>query len=241
MNFLDAKKGLAIKLDIKLTELENTDLFSMDDLNYYLNEACIKAWDYCYWDFAEMCKTLALIASDITNGYISYPSDLAPLSINLLRVDSIEYKKYNFRDFQRYLELNPTGKDKVWAEYNQKIFINLNCVAVGSVVELYGKEMFTILTSDSELLPFSQDVNTELLSGNQAIVLLAYAEALSSEKKRNPNQAVLEEKKAYGLLESLRQQFGKGRATEQSANRPFFNVPNYFGPSAGSGNNLGKF
>lgn len=243
MTFLEAKKGLCRKLGIEWDEIENNDLFTVADIEDYVNEGCIKAWDYSYWNFAEMSKSVSLTATDKTNGYIAYPFDLAPLSINLLKVNGAEFKKYNFRDYQRYLELKPNGTEKIWAEYNQLIFINPNCFTDGSILDIYGKEMFTRLTGDNELLPFSPDVNTELLSGNQAIIILSYAEALSSEKKRNPNQAVIEEKKAYGLLEGLRQQFGKGRATEQSANRPFFNVPDYYRGNNPGGNSsiIGMF
>jgi len=243
MNFLEAKKGICRKLDIEWDEIETNDLFTVADIEDYVNEACIKAWDYAYWDFAEICKEVDLTSTDITNTYIAYPFDMAPLSINLLRVNQKEFKKLNHRDFRRLLELRPTSTDKVWAEFNQLIFINPNCVTAGDNLELYGKEKLSRLTSDTELLPFSPDVNTELLSGNQAIIILAYAEALSSEKKRNPNQAILEEKKGYSLLEGLRQQFGKGRATEQSSNRPFFNVPDYYRGNNGStnGSSIGMF
>jgi hypothetical protein len=116
-------------------------------------------------------------------------------------------------------------------------------MVAGLVVNIYGKKNLTIPSSDTDLMPFSPDITSQGFSGNDAIVVLAYSLALSSEKKKNPNQGKLEEARGYGILKILADQLKKGRASEQPTGTPMFNVPNFFGGgrSGGSNNNIGKF
>lgn len=240
MTLLDAKKALCRKLDIDYDDIANNDLFTDEDLKEYINTACYRAWDYRLWDWAEHSKTATLLSGDITNGYISYPDDIQPSSIFYLSVDGKEFKKKNFQGFKRYFENNSTATDKFWAEFKRLIFLNANAISVGQVVDIYGKKNFVELSATTDLLPFSPDTDAQQYSGNEAIITLAYAMALSSEKKKNPSQAQIEEKRAFDTLAILAKQLEDGRASEHPQDSPMFDVPNFFGKSNGS-TNQGRF
>jgi hypothetical protein len=84
--------------------------------------------------------------------------------------------------------------------------------------------------------------DAEMSSGNEAVILLAYAFLLSSEKKKNPTQAAAEEKRAYTLLDVLWSKFAERRAQNLPQNRPFFNVgDNYATRRSGQNSPTGNF
>lgn len=234
MTNLEAKQALARKLNIDYADIANNDLFSDADLQDYINTGGREAYDADFWDFAEHSKTATLDATAMTNGYVAYPPDFQPSSIYYLTINGKEFDKKNFTSFKRYFQENTTATDKYWAEFKRLLFFNVNAASAGQAIDVYGKRNYRVLSADADLLPFSPDQDNEEMSGNNAIILLAYSEALSSEKKKNPTQAKTEREKAFAILTILSNQLKQGRALEQSKNRPMFNVPNFFGRNTGS-------
>ncbi len=237
MTLQEAKQHLSRKLDIDYSDIANNDLFNDTDLAVFIQQAVIKAWDYKPWDFTEGSKT----GTTLDTEYYDYPQDMQTGSIYLLRVNSEEYKKILFQDYLKFSEDYPTATNRIWSEQKRFIFINQNAYTVGESFDLFGKLMPPVLSGASDLLPFSPDSDNYEHSGNEAIVLLAYGEALDSEKKKNPQQAEIERGKAYQILDLLWKPFADARASLQSKNRPFFNVPNFFGDSRSDSNNIGNF
>ena len=228
MTFQEAQQALCRKLNIDFSDISNNDVFSLDDIKDYINSGARRAWDYKRWDFAEGAKTTISDGSE----YLDYPNDFVTGSIFLLKIGGKEYAKKDFKDYLKYKEDDPDGDEKLWAEYKRFYFINLNSYTIGDTIDLWGKLKFTKLSGDSDLLPFSPDEDDEEYSGNDAIINFAYAEALSSEKKKNPNQASIEEKRAFAILDSLWKQFAENRATAQPKNRPLFDVPDFYGSNS---------
>lgn len=239
----EAKQALAKKLNIDYSDIANNDMFSEDDLQVWTNFGVLKAWDYKPWDFTRGAKTLSLSAGNITNGYIDYPTDFLLGSVYYMEIGGKEYKKIRYEDFRKFL-INYSGdNEKLCAEYNKHILFNPSGegVAAGAAIDIYGKLKPVALSATSDLLPFSDaGVDNYEYSGNQAIVLLAYAEALGSEKKKNPAQAAVEEKRAYTILDILWKPFAENAALDQSKDRPLFDVPDFFGKGGGRGT-VGKF
>jgi hypothetical protein len=223
MNFDEAKGDLARKLNIDYSDIANNDMFTDADLAEWINHAVLRAWDYKPWDFSE-----ALATSTTTGSPIAYPTTFVSSSIFLLRVNGKEYTKLAYKDYLKYLECYPSGTDRVWAEYKRSVYINGNAYTVGQTYEFYGKSKATQLSSSGDLMPFSPDTDNQEYSGNDAVVLLAYSEALSSEKKKNPSQGQIEEARAYRILDLLWKPFTESHANEQMRGRAMFDVPNYF-------------
>jgi len=223
MMFQEAKQHLARKLNIDYSDIANNDLFSDTDLGEWINQAILKAWDYKFWDFEE-----EKVTGTTSGATIAYPQNLTSGTINILRINSKRHFKKTYQDFLDYFELNPTATDKFWSEYKRTIYLNANAFTVGQSYQLYGKGMAPKLSSGSDLLPFSPDTDDKEHSGNEAIVQLAYAEVLDSEKLQKPTQAETERKKAYQTLDILWKPFAEARANAQDM-RPMFDVPDFFG------------
>lgn len=238
---LEAKKALCRKLNINWDDIANNGLFTEEDIQDYVNQGAMQAYDYRMWDFSEHSKTATLLPADIVNGYVAYPNDILPSSIYYLTINGEEFDKKTFSSYKKYFEVNSTATDKFWVEFERMIFFNKNVCAEGDVIDIYGKRGYRKLTADGDLLPFSPDTDTEEYSGNQACVLLAYAEVLSSDKKKNPSQAKAEFDKATVILDRLAGQIEQGRAMEQVKDRPMFEVPNMFPQSGRAGGSIGTF
>lgn len=240
MTFAEAQQALCRKLDIDYTDIANNGLFTLADIKDYISTAAYQAWDFAFWDFAEHVKTATLDSTDVSNGYVAMATDIAPSSIYYLTINNEEFDKKNFASYKKWFEDNSTSDEKYWSEFKRMLFFNSNAVAVGNAIDIYGKRNGRPLSADGDLMYFSPDSDNEEFSGNQAIIVMAYAEALASEKKKQPEKAEIERKKGYGALTVLSNNQKQGRAIEQSKNRPMFNVPNFFGNQQGT-SNVGLF
>lgn len=236
MLFSESKQELASMLDIDYTDIANNHLVSDTDLGYWINSAAIRAWDFRAWDFSE--------GEDATNTTsavekFAYPDTFTAGSVWLLMIAGLgEYDKKTYQDFRKFKINYPTGTDKIYSEYNNYIYLNTAAHAAGLAITLLGKLKFTKLSGASDKLPFSPVSDDLEYSGNRAIVKLAYAEALASRKYNESDRAAVEEAAAFNILKILWAPFAEARANSQSKDRPFFDVPDFFGSG---GQNTGKF
>lgn len=241
MTYLEAKKAVSRKLNIDWTDIANNDLFTTEDIGDFIIQGVLQAWDYFTWDFAEHSKTATLDSTDIANGYVAHPQDISASSIYYLTINAKEFSKKNFQSYKKWFQDNSTDQSKYYTEFKRLLFFNVNAVSAGQVIDIYGKKAFGSLSADADLMPFSPDTDNQEYAGNQACILLAYAEALSSDKKKNPAQAQIERTKAYQILEILAKAQNEGRALEQSKNRPMFDVPDFFMNNQRGSSNVGTF
>jgi hypothetical protein len=230
MTFQEAQQALCRKLDISYADIAYNGLFTLTDIKEFVNTGARIAWDYKPWDFAEFAKTGTLTQTDITNGYVAFPQDLNASSIQTLVVGGKLWNtKLSHADYLAFKENEPNSTEKVWCEWNNIIFFNVNAVSSGQTIDVYGKRNFQELSADADLMPFSPNVDAQGNSGNDAIIFLAYAEALGSDKKKNPTQAQAERATGLGILESLFKTLSAGRSREQNVYTPMFEVPDFFG------------
>lgn len=230
MTNLEAKQHLARKLDILYSDIANNDLFTDTDLQAFIQLGLLRAWDFKPWPFTQKVKK----ATSVSTEYYDHPSDIMNGSIYRLTMAGKEYKKLDPQSYFKRFEDDSTAQDRLWTEVETYIFVNQNAYTVGDEMCLFGKKFPITLSADADLLPFSITTDNYEHSGNEAIVLLAYAEALDSEKKQKPDQAEVERKKAYETLNVLWKPFEEQKALQQSAGRPMFEVPDFFGGSRGS-------
>src|SRR5579883_1709932 len=226
MQFLEAKKALARKLDINYSDIANDGLWTDTDLGALIQFGVLKAWDYKPWPFTQAVKTATtLVGVD----YYDHPQDLMAGSINFMQVGGKQYRKLSMPAYLQYFQRFPNGTDRIWAEQQSFIFINKNSYSQGvDTFDLYGKKLAPELSNTTDLLPFSPISDSEEHSGNEAIVQLAYAEALDSEKKKNPQAAELERKKAYFTLDLLWKPLADEISRQNQIGRPMFEVPSFF-------------
>lgn len=242
MTLLEAKTKLAGRLNINYSDIANNDLFSESDLETYINTGAMLAWDFHFWDFSEHTKTATLEADDITNQYIPYPEDMVSSSIFYFAIDGKEHSKRDFVAWKRWFEDRPSDTKRIYTEFKRRLWLNVNAVSSGDVVDFYGKKTFTKLTDDADLLFFAPEQDDNETSGNEAIIHLAYAEALASDKKKDSTKAENERKKGIDILTLLRDAQNEGRSLEQQQeNKGMFNVPDYFASGNRRNTNIGRF
>lgn len=225
MNLLEAKQALATKLDIDYTNIAYNGLFTDADLGALIQFALQRAWDYKPWPFTFKVKTAP---TGVAQDFYDYPIDMMNGSASIMIVGGKEYKKLTMEDYLLCLQADPTTSARIWTENVTFIFINKNAYSQGvDTFDVYGRGVAPQMVNPTDLLPFSPTSDTSQYSGNEAIIQLAYGEALDSEKKKNPNAAEVERKKAYQTLDLLWKPFAEQKANMQ-ATRPIFNVPPYF-------------
>jgi len=236
MTFLESKTELCSLLDIDYTDIANNQLISDAELGYWINSAAIRAWDFRAWDFSE-----GEDATNLTSATekFTYPDTFVAGSVWLLMIAGLgEYDKKDYQSFRKFKINYPTATDKIYSEYKNYIYLNTAAHAVGLAITLLGKLKFTKLVNTTDKLPFSPVSDDLEYSGNRAIVKLAYAEALASRKYSETDRAATEEAAAFNILKILWEPFAEARANSQSKDRPFFDVPDYFGPGSP---NIGQF
>ena len=241
MTLLEAKQELCRKLNISLENIESDteDLFDEEDLQSWINLSVMEAWDYADWIFKEKAYTSTTVASQ--EDY-DYPDDFISDSIYLLRVADTNaklktYKKIRYLDYMKYREENDTGKEKLWSDHRRFFFINPKAwdSAASRSIELWGKMRADNLVDSTASLPFSPDSDNEENSGNQAIVQLAFAKALASEKKKQPQRAQAERSEALQKLEIIAKRERESQADYEVYDTTFFKHQNLF--PGGTGRN----
>jgi hypothetical protein len=237
-----AKTALALKLNINYANIATNSLWSDANLTSLIQTAAQRAWDYRPWTFSEKTEKTTLLAADITNGYLDYPNNFEDESVSQLLVAGTEWKRRKFPDYKKYFDENPTATDEFWSDHGRFIFFNVNAATAGEELDVTGKLRCPVLDDAADVLPFSPDTDTSENSGNAAIIHLAYAQALGSDKLKAYAQAQIEEKRAYGMLDVVWQPMGARRSSEESQDRPFFDVPDFFSGTPSSRNtNIGNF
>lgn len=232
MKLLEAKTSLCKKLDIDYNNLALNDVFQDDDLLNYINKACNIVWSLARWSFTESVKQWTLSDQDIADGYVTIPEDVMPESLFSFWVNGSECKKIDIISLKRYLQENSKGANLYVSVYKNNLYFNPNIISSGYKVEAYGKKRFTPFTSSSDansLLPFSFAADDFEDTGNEAIIDIAFAEALGSEKKKQYQQAQEERSKGMALLSPLINSTKSGRANVQSKSLPMLDVPDFFG------------
>jgi len=223
MTFQEAQQNLTYKLGISYTNLNSNDLITSIMVRDWLNMAGLQAWDYARWPFAEKVYTTASTGAE----YYDYPDDFYENSIYILRATDADgnyqiYEPTRYPDYLKYRSDYTAGTDKIWATHRRFYFVNPYACPTGRTIEITGRQRYTVLSEDSSLMAFSPDSDNEENSGNQAIVKLAYAIALASEKINNPQKALIEEKGAYQMLDIIYAKYQGDKSIYQTKNNPLF-------------------
>jgi len=177
------------------------------------------------------------VTSTIANqNYYDYPHNCQSESIFKISVDGVSlYQKWNFEDFLREAETNPTSSDKRFSEYGRQLFIyptpTLN--GAGNLI-MWGIIQATALTADADLTMFT-DWSDVL---NEAVLQYAYSDLIQSIDANKSQSA-----KARGDV-IINSEWTKiaNRMQRKLKNRVQFIVPDYFyTTSATTNRNIGGF
>src|ERR1043165_32573 len=245
MTFLESQTYvIENKLNGKYADVSagSNSVFSLSEIKTAVDLAAKRAWNYKRWPFTTDAVKLSYTPPSSGEYYMDYPNTFEDDSIFLLTVNDGEFGKRNFADYKKWFSDYPSATHKLWATFRRFWFANKNALTSGDEIAIYGKLKVPSLLNDTDLLPFSPDTDNNEDSGNQAICRLAFPALLASEKKKEYQQAAVEEKGAYAILDALWAPMAERESREQSQNRGFFDVPDFFA-SGGSGRstNIGNF
>ena len=232
MTYKESIQETCRKLNIDYNDVAAglNELFKLDDLKSWINLAAQRAWDFHKWIFSEE----AVYSQTSSEEYYDYPDNFVSDSIFLLKVEQADgkmetYGKKRYEDYMKYREDYSDGEDKIFSDYRRYYFINPNTFSgAGRKIEIWGKKKAIKLLDDADLLPFSPDTDDEENSGNEAIVKIAYAIALASDKKKDPSKAAREEADAYTMLKIIADKEKEEQIRYQVKNRPLFDIPQFF-------------
>ena len=164
-----------------------------------------------------------------------FPDEFISDSIFLLRIQGSDakmktYRKIRYLDYIQYREDKEDSEDLLWADHNRWYFVNPNAWdnVSGRTLEIWGFLRASQFTSSTAILPFSPNSDDEENSGNHAIIRLAYAYALESDKLDNSPKANTERTAAYQTLEILSKREEKAQADYEVYQRPGFEYKNLF-------------
>lgn len=212
----------------------------------WINLSVQRAWDYKPWPFTQKAKKVTTNSDGAASGYYDAPTDIMLDSSFRVTVANKYFKILSMQAYQKYLAENPTGTDRICAFWETYAFVNPNAYTIGDELDFFGKKYAPSLSADADLMPFSPMTDNNEHSGNGAIVTLAYAEALESEKKQNPmiRKSIIasaERKDAYDTLDLLWKPFGEFFANQQERDRAMLDVPDFFSSRNTNSKVIGNF
>jgi hypothetical protein len=249
MELQDAEAALCKELNLDFTDVitngTNT-LFAKSDIDGYINDAVKRAWDYKPWTFTEGVVSGTMGTPSTTP--IAYPATFEDESMFLVIVNGIPWigpnnGKRNFAEYMRWLAKFPTDPSLIWTEYARQYYLNPAAYSSGQSYSIYGKLRATTLANSTDLLPFSPSSDNEENSGNHAIILLAYSDALLSDKKQNIAGGKDQEQRGMMLLDTVWEPMGERKAEKMAEHQPFFNTHDMFNTRRGTpyDTNIGNF
>jgi hypothetical protein len=235
-----------LNLDVADVLAGTNTLFSQADIDGYINNGVKRAWDYKPWTFTEGVATGTMGTPSATP--IAYPATFEDESIFLVVINNVpwtgrENGKRNFAEYMRWLSNYPTDTSLIWTEFARKYYLNPAAYSAGQSYSLYGKLRAPTLSNSTDLLPFSPTSDAEENSGNHAIILLAYSEALLSDKKQNVAGGKDQEARGMAMLDVVWKPMGDRKAEKMAQHQPFFNTQDMFNSrrSTRFDTNIGNF
>ena len=198
------------------TRIEN----AIDDA--YLAVASSKPWGDIQKGFVEHTQA--------NQNYYDYPHNCQSKSIFKISVDGVSlYSRWNFEDFLREAEVNPTSIVKRFSEYGRQIFIYPTPTTTGVAnLIFWGIIQANSLTSDADITMFTDWA--DIL--NEAVMQFAYADMVQSADRAptTTKSVTLSDLAIQKGQRIINQEWGKIAARQQRElkNRPHFYVPDYF-------------
>lgn len=233
MELSEAEIALCRELNVDVDDVlsGSNNLYSQADIDGYINDALKRAWDYKPWTFTEGSSTIT--APSPTTASYDYPASFEDESIFLVIVNGVPWRgrgrgKRNFEEYMKQLSDFPNDSALIWTEYARQYYLNQAAYSAGQSIQSFGKLRAPLLSTSTDLLPFSPSSDSEENSGNKAIILLAYADVLASDKKQDLPGAQQQETRGIAMLDIVWKPMGERKAEKLAERQPFFNSGDMF-------------
>ena len=164
--------------------------------------------------------------------YYDYPDNCQTESVFKISVDGdSSYEKWDFEDFMKFVEDNPTSTDKIFSEYGRQIFIFPTPTTTGSAnLILWGVIQAALLTDDGDVTMFTDWADVL----NEAIEQDAYGNLIQN---IDPNKSLNAITNSERIITKEWKKIAD-RLQRKLKDNPQFEVPDFFGSSSG---NIGGF
>jgi len=219
---LDIKNKLQPKLYAVGTSSYFTPTRIEDQINdSYLTVAAARQWP----DIKKGFVTHTEAGED----YYDYPSNCQSESIFKISVDSdSKYDKWDFEDFMKFVEDNPTSTKKIFSEYGRQIFIFPTPTTTGSAnLILWGVIQAAPLEDDGDVTMFTDWADVL----NEAIEQDAYGNLIQN---IDPNKSLNAITNSERIIIKEWKKIAD-RLQRKLKDNPQFEVPDFFnGSSSGT-------
>ena len=216
---MQTKADILAKLDKKLFASGNSSYFDSTSLGSAIDDAYIYIASLHPWPPVEKGFITHTILGD---EYIDYPANAQSKSIFKIEIDGdSEYKKTSFNDFLKYKEENPSGTDKLFAEFDRKIFIfpTMATTGVDNLI-LWGYiEAGVLGTNEASMFSYWAAVL------NEAVYLKAFSDCLENIDDNLSKTALTKSKM---IVEQEWSKITRRQQREKPKDKPQFEVTDFY-------------
>jgi hypothetical protein len=226
---MDTLLNMRTAVQADLTVGAESTLYTPTIIDLAINRAYRKAGALFPWPELMDAKKTTTVADQ---AYYDYPQGWRSNSVWKLVVADVRYGEdpdgspLSFDDYLNWTEDYSDSTDKKWANQERRYFIWPTPSATGTEICIWGIMVTTALSADGSTTIFSYSMP----EGNEAIVLEAVA--ILKSKGENEKSSEFKSAEAKQLLAIAWGKIAKERAKYEK-NMPFFDVPNYYGPTSG--------
>lgn len=173
-------------------------------LNDWVDQSYKRAVAHKKWPFTEgrVSSTFASNTDEDGIQVMEYPEGWRSDSIRLLQIGGKTFGKKNFYQFKRYIEENTSTADRIYSDFNRRIYINPNSSAGGTTVAWGQYTPMLDVTDEDSTTVFSQGE----VEGNEAIVefMLSFLEL----RRQNADKSDRHVKNGVEKLEAIWKRVG---------------------------------
>lgn len=207
---------LCSRLDIDWDDVANNDLFTETELARWLTMARDEAVARHSWPLTEGYREIAAVANQEK---YDYPTTLKSDSIRYLTVNGKKYEKLLFEEYLEHLEDYTSCAERIFTDRARTLYINYLATDFANSIVVYGQvEVTGSISSASTTSVFT----TAEPEGDEAIIKLAYAKALGSDKLKDPNKGLKESTEAFSILDGIWERIMAKRHTYKTKDRALF-------------------
>lgn len=212
----------------------NSTLYTTTRLKSAINEAYGWAIGAFPWPGLEKSDTTNSFANQ---DYYDYPAAFKSDSITRLEVDGKSYSRKQFYDFLQYREDNANDTTRLFTQFARQYFIFPAPKTAGvDNISIWGLQEPPVLAGDTDITIFSYNESL----ANSCIVVYANGILIEKANQGEPRGRVFpgapQKTQALQELAVLFKRVQDRRQSDQSLNRPMFNIPDFFHrPGFGTG------
>jgi len=213
-----------------LTVGDESTLYSPTLIDRAINRAYRKVGGLFPWPELQDAK---VTTTQVNQNYYDYPVNWRSNSIWKLRINLERYGEdpdgspLSFDDFLNWKEDYPDSTDKKWANQWRRYFVSPTPTVAGLSICIWGFKVITSMSADADTTIFSYSTP----EANEAIELeaLAILKSKGDDEKTGQFKSLEAKQILVGTWDKIKKEMAKYEKIQ-----PFFDVPNFFGPTKGT-------